>query len=212
MPDAEPTRDQGTELRILEAAHTIFLRRGTDGARMQEIADEAGVNKGLLHYYYRSKERLAREVFRRAAAELMSEVVPILGSDLELEDKIDRFVAAELRLFSARPYLPGYVLSEVTLRPDRLLGVFADAIAGPMRRRVLPRLRAQIAAGAAAGTVAAPLTAEQFLVTCLSGCVFPFAARPLLATVLGLDEAGFQRFIAERGDELPAFLKRGLRP
>src|SRR3954470_3507979 len=43
-------RDTDTEARILDAAHVVFVRRGTAGARMQEIADEAGVNKALLHY------------------------------------------------------------------------------------------------------------------------------------------------------------------
>jgi len=52
-------RDGDTEQRILDAAHTVFLRRGTAGARMQEIAKEAAVNSALLHYYFRSKERLA---------------------------------------------------------------------------------------------------------------------------------------------------------
>ena len=52
-------RDGDTEQRILEAARVVFVRRGTAGARMQEIAAEAGVNQALLHYYFRSKERLA---------------------------------------------------------------------------------------------------------------------------------------------------------
>jgi hypothetical protein len=38
-----------TEQRILDAAHAVFVRRGTAGARMQEIAAEAGVNQALLH-------------------------------------------------------------------------------------------------------------------------------------------------------------------
>src|SRR5205809_116474 len=58
----EPVADD-TESRILDAAHAVFLRSGTAGARMQEIADEAGVNKALLHYYFRNKERLAGAVF-----------------------------------------------------------------------------------------------------------------------------------------------------
>ncbi|HET9012913.1 MAG TPA: helix-turn-helix domain-containing protein, partial [Gemmatimonadaceae bacterium] len=50
--------DADAEQRILDAAHKVFVRRGTAGARMQEIADEAGVNKALLHYYFRNKSRL----------------------------------------------------------------------------------------------------------------------------------------------------------
>jgi AcrR family transcriptional regulator len=44
--------DQETRGKILDAAHTVFLRKGTAGSRTQEIADEAGVNKALVHYYF----------------------------------------------------------------------------------------------------------------------------------------------------------------
>ena len=52
-----------TEERILEAAKRVFHAKGYDGARMQEIADEAGVNKSLVHYYYRNKDNLFQAVF-----------------------------------------------------------------------------------------------------------------------------------------------------
>ena len=51
-------KDLSTEEKILTAAKKVFLTRGMDGARMQDIADEAGINKALLHYYFRSKEKL----------------------------------------------------------------------------------------------------------------------------------------------------------
>ena len=79
-------RDGDTEQRILDAAHVVFIRRGTAGARTQEIAREAGVNSALLHYYFRSKTRLAEAVFHRAAAQLLPAVVAIIGSDRSLDE------------------------------------------------------------------------------------------------------------------------------
>ena len=55
-------KDQKTEERILEAAKTVFMRDGLYGARMQDIADTAGINKALLHYYFRNKEKLFDQV------------------------------------------------------------------------------------------------------------------------------------------------------
>src|SRR5262252_8977190 len=81
------TRDRDTESRILDAAHRVFVRSGTAGARTQEIAKEAGVNSALLHYYFRTKERLAEAVFRRAAGQLMPAVIRILASDIPLDEK-----------------------------------------------------------------------------------------------------------------------------
>src|SRR5438552_19155582 len=74
-----------TERRILDAAHAVFVRAGTAGARTLEIAKEAGVNPALLYYYFRTKERLAEAVFRRAAGQLLPAVIRILGSDATLE-------------------------------------------------------------------------------------------------------------------------------
>ena len=50
--------DIGTEQKILLAARKIFFQKGLAGARMQDIANEAGINKAILHYYFRSKDQL----------------------------------------------------------------------------------------------------------------------------------------------------------
>src|SRR5262245_12298371 len=80
-----PAHARDTARRILDAAHAVFLRRGTAGARMQEIAAEAGVNQALLHYYFRTKDRLSKAAFERAASEFMPAIVQVLGSDADLE-------------------------------------------------------------------------------------------------------------------------------
>src|SRR5918992_1083630 len=98
--------EQDTEQRILDAAHKVFVRRGTAGARMQEIADEAGVNKALLHYYFRNKERLAEAVFERAAHRLLPPLLAMLGSDASLEEKIEGAVHHYLDVVSGSPFLP----------------------------------------------------------------------------------------------------------
>jgi hypothetical protein len=57
-----------------------------------------------------------------------------------------------------------------------------------------------------------PITADQFILNLLSLCIFPFAARPMVQAVLGLDDAAFARLIARRKRELPVFFIQGLRP
>jgi AcrR family transcriptional regulator len=178
---------------------------------MQEIADEAGVNKALLHYYYRTKEGLSLAVFERAAMTLLSEVLPVMASDITLEEKIEAFVVKELTILMERPYLPGYIISELTHHPERLVSIFSKLSGNRVQTLVLPKLRAQIRERVEAGTLA-PISAEQFLITCISCCVFPFAARPLLTALLDFGPKGFDRFIEQRKKELPEFLKRALKP
>src|SRR5256885_3737525 len=92
----EKKRDGDTERRILDAAHVVFVRRGTAGARMQEIAREAGVNQALLHYYFRSKEQLAQAAFARAASQFMPAVIEVMAGAGELDVKVRRVVALVL--------------------------------------------------------------------------------------------------------------------
>lgn len=213
-PSPAVARDGETERRILDAAHAVFVRRGTAGARTQEIAREAGVNSALLHYYFRTKERLAEAVFQRAATQLLPNVIRILTSDADLDDKVAQVVDLELRRLSETPYLPGYIISELTHHPQRVPQLFAAVIGqtpAEVGALVRGRLGAQITERVRAGRMH-PIEPEQFAVNLLALCIFPFAAKPMLMALLGLDDAGFAAFIDRRRQELAPFFLRALLP
>ena len=205
-------RDVDTERRILDAAHVVFVRSGTAGARMQEIADEARVNKALLHYYFRSKDRLSEAVFQRVARGLFGRINQTLTSDAALEDKVRALVAVYIDQLSETPYAPAYVISEVNHHPERA-EQFVHSVrqGGADPRLIFDILQTQIDAAARAG-IMRKMPARQFFVNLVSLCVFPFAARPLLCAILQLDADGFRGFIAERKAQLPAFFLGALRP
>ncbi len=209
-----PSRDGETEQRILDAARTVFLRRGTAGARMQEIAQEAGVNQALLHYYFRSKEGLSGAVFKQIASRIFPALVQTLGAEISLDEKIDRLVAVYLDNLSRNPFLPGYLLSELHHHPERVPQMLGAAI-GAEPNRVLPplfeKLGRQIEEGVRAGTMRS-ISPEQFAINLISLCIFPFAARPMLSIVFGMDDKAFARFIEQRRTELPSFFRNALRP
>jgi TetR/AcrR family transcriptional regulator len=206
--------DGDAEQRILDAAHKVFIRRGTAGARMQEIADEAGVNKALLHYYFRNKSRLADAIFHRVAGAVFARIMDVALSDAELEVKVPHIIGAYLEQLSRTPYAPGYVLGELNQDPERgkqlvqALGRMKD---GASPKALLETLQRQIDQRIAAGTIK-PITAQQFLTNLVSLCIFPFAARPLLCAVMDFDDAGFAAFIDERRRVLPEFFLSALRP
>jgi len=210
---APSERDRDTESRILDAAHAVFLRRGTAGARMQEIAAEAGVNSALLHYYFRSKVRLSEAVFRRAASQLLPRVIEVLASEAPLDDKVTRVVHLELDHLSRSPYLPGYIISELHHHPERvrqLVGALTGMTPEDVRPKVVSKLRNQLDAGVRAGELH-PIAPDQFIVNLMSLCIFPFAARPMIMALLGLDQQAFERFIDRRRNQLAAFFLGALR-
>ena len=207
-------KDGDTEQRILDAAHAVFVRRGTAGTRMQEIAAEAGVNQALLHYYFRNKEQLAQAAFERAAKGFMPAVVHVMASDGPLEGKVRRIVALELDHLSRAPYLPGYIIGEVTHHPERAAQLIA-AVTGlapkELGPRVLGALRRQIEARVEQGAMR-PIAPESFVVNLMALCIFPFAVRPMIQAMLGMDDRRFRQFITRRRENLPAFFMGAMRP
>lgn len=209
-----PVREAATEQRILEAARAVFLRRGTAGARMQEIAQEAGVNQALVHYYFRTKERLAGAVFQQIASRIFPALAHTLGADISLDEKIDRLIAIYLDNLSQNLFVPGYLISELHHHPERVQQLLTSVIGADPRilmPSLLKTLEKQINERVLEGTMR-PIKPQQFVVNLISLCIFPFAARPMLSIVFGMDDAAFMRFIAQRKKELPGFFRSALRP
>lgn len=204
---APPDDERATRDRILDAAHRVFVRRGTAKARTQEIADEAGVNKALVHYYFGTKDALAGEVFAASMKDFMPRIFGILGSEtMSIEEKVRAVVREQLDFHFARPYLAPYIVTEAHTEPERVRGVLQhDA---PARLAVLRR---QLAEAAAAGTLRR-IAPEQFVVSLVGLLVFPFLARPMIEMIVGVDAARFPAFIETRKRDLPDFFLAGLRP
>lgn len=196
-----------TRERILDAAHAVFVRKGTANSRTQEIADEAGVNKALMHYYFGTKAALADAIFERALAGIMPRIFGILADEARsIEQKVRDITREQIDFHSARPYLAGYVVSELHAEPDRVSALFGKRGGPP-----LDVLRRQIREAVKAGAMR-PISAEQFVVNLMGLLVFPFAMRPVLSVLLNIEPSGWAAFMEERGRLLPDLILAGLRP
>jgi len=202
-------KKEDARTRILDAADAVFVRRGIDGARMQQIANQAGVNKALLHYYFQSKIGLARAVWLRIAYSFVPGVLQMLASDLPLDEKIDRFVDSYHTVLTKHPYLLVFALSESARHPE-IAQDFYTLERRKQARRMIGKLREQIDERAKR-TRSRPVSAEQFFVTLVGSCLFPFAAKAMLVDVVGLSPTKVPGFMERRRKDLPALLKRALR-
>jgi TetR/AcrR family transcriptional regulator len=200
-------REQATEQKILEAARVVFLRRGFAGSRMQEIADEAGMNKALLHYYFRNKEQLFETVFREAVMRLLPIVRTALVSENTLEEKIEQFVVHYLTVIADNPFVPGFLLHEITSNPERLPKLL------PFDKIDLPQTFIQQFQEAIREGRIRPVPPRQLVASIIALCVFPFVAKPVLQFALNMPtEEDFRQFIEERKQTLVPFILNALRP
>jgi AcrR family transcriptional regulator len=214
MPPVLQEQDQETRDRILHAAALSMQMHGTAGARMQEIADRAGVNKALLHYYFRNKEQLAEAVFQRAARPFLPPLLKELASETPIAEKVRRVIAMYIALLEEAPSLPAYMISEMHFHPERLSelmqrmsGTDPEQLAPMILGRLGPQIDAEVEAGRMR-----PIDPRQFLINLISLCIFPFAARPMVTLMVGDGEAGFQEMINQRKTDLPDFFMKALRP
>lgn len=197
-----------TETRILDAARRVFTAKGTAGARMQDIAREAGVNQALLHYYFRNKAALSERVFIEAASRLLRVMPEVFRPGASLEEMVTTFVEGYLDAVRQTPFLPGYVLAEMHQDPARVKTLLTR-ISGHDPQAVLPAAIAQIQTlldERAEASGRPRVHAEQVLFNVLALSAFPFVARPILSGLYGQDAAAFERFLDTRRRELPAFI------
>lgn len=196
--------EQSTEEKILLAAEEVFLREGYDGARMQQIADRAGINKALLHYYFRSKDKLFQTIFEQKFRTFFPKVEGLIQQDIPFLQKIYLFVDAYLKILSENPYVPHFII---------------HGIHKPEGKAFLKQIPPTLAAGFVGGYYAAQARGEvrevqpvQLLVSVMSMCVFPFLAKPIIREVTAMDEEAFQAFIQARAEEVKRYLERILLP
>lgn len=193
-------KEHNTEKSILESAKRVFLRRGFDGARMQEIADEAGINKALLHYYFRSKDKLFDAIFLAAFEQLLPKVAELMVSEKPFMEKIWGFVEHYIEMLLENPQLPIFILSELSRDPDRIVRILGSVNIKP--DCFLAEIQKQIDEGAIK-----PIDPRQLIVNMVSLCVFPFAGKPLMKAILfnGEDDR-YKEFLQQRKTEVTLFI------
>jgi TetR/AcrR family transcriptional regulator len=95
-------RNPRTRAAILAAAGRVFGKSGLAGARTDRIAAEAGVNKALLYYYFKSKEGLYEAVVEDHFGEFNRQALEVLNGPGSARDVLLRYVSMHMDFISAR--------------------------------------------------------------------------------------------------------------
>ena len=193
-------KDQNTKQNILNAAKKVFQLKGMDGARMQEIADEAGINKALLHYYFRSKQQLFEAVFISSFSLLAPQLNIILNDDSSVESKIKKFISNYISFISKHPYLPNFLIQEINRNPE-----FVLHIKNKPQFPSLEKFKAQVEQEVTNGTIK-PIKAEQLFINIISLSIFPFIGKPLLKLFLNTSEEHFNTLMEQRKTDVSNFI------
>ena len=201
MNEIDQTREPDTERRILEAAGKVFMMKGKLGANMQDIADEAGINRTLLHYYFRNKEKLFDTVFEKLFAQAFPAMLGIMSSDRPFLERIELFIEAYTNLLRENPYLPVFIFQELSLNPERLAEKIKGMGFNP--EYVIQGFRSELEDAGMAG-----MDPRHIFASMMGMVLFPYIGRPLFqAIAFRGDEDAYDKFLSERTKQVPYFMK-----
>lgn len=194
------SKDSSTENIILEAAKRVFQQKGMDGARMQEIADEAGINKASLHYYYRSKQLLFEAVFKNAFLLLAPQLNSIINDDSTLFEKIEKFSANYISFIIKHPYLPNFIIQELNRNPE-----FINNLIDKNQFPSIEKFKIQVLENIENNKIK-PIDPSQLFIHLISLNVLPFLAAPLLKGFLNIDDSNYKLLLENRKTEVADFI------
>jgi len=182
-----------TEQVIKDMAKKLIFQDGILKATTQQIADEAGVNRALIHYYFRSREQLLDTLLTEAITERRTRLREIFNAPNDsFKLKISKVLDLLMAHAADYPYLENFIVSEVAHQPDKVkVFCFKD------KDKNDSIFRAQLQEEIEKGTLQ-PITKEHFMINLISMCHYPVLSKPILQTIHGMSEPEYKRFMQER--------------
>ena len=197
-------KEQNTEGRIVDAAKKVFIAKGMDGARMQEIANEAGINKALLHYYFRTKSKLFEKVFTIVFSDVLHVIEQAVTNETDFDQFLENFIRQYIKLLKSKPFIPQFVIHELNRKPDRI-------VAQIQNKNVIKEQLFAIIERAVERKEIRPVQPVHLVTNILALCIFPFVAKPIIkGLALDDDEKQYKQYINERPDEVVTFIKQAV--
>lgn len=196
-----------TEQRIKQAAKQVFLRRGLDGARMQEIADEAGVDKALVHYYFRSKDKLFTLVFEEIAGSFIGQITNVLTANVSFPEKIRQLIEQDTAMPDDFPLVATFIINELNQSRHRRDHALTIRPLYDVRKLFAEQVGAELNAG-----TIRRLDPTQLFISLISLSLFPLIAQSLVQTMLGMDDMQYKAMLTQRMGTLPDFIIRAITP
>ncbi len=197
-------QDLSQERIILDAASKVFMRKGYDGARMQEIADEAGINKALLHYYFRSKDQLFGVIFRQAFGNFWPSVESVFNDEkIEIRKVIKVLMHGYIDILEKMPYLPNFIIGEINRNAANVAGLIQDS--GIKPQKLIDAINQAMDQGELVR-----MDPRELIIYMLGTCIFPVVTRPLLGQLLYNSKDDYQCFMANRKETAYLFICRSV--
>ncbi|MGA9671602.1 MAG: TetR/AcrR family transcriptional regulator [Terracidiphilus sp.] len=190
MIPSSPSRTQAeradqTRARILDAAVQDFSTNGLAGARTEQIAEAAGVNKALLYYYFSNKQALYDAALETVAQRVVASSLAAMGEEYSAGERLVHFALNHFdRIHTQRTFQSLMQQEMIRLHrgEENAVAPLVDKVFRPM----MSRLREVFAEGKASGELV-QVDEMQIMYAALGANVFYFLSAPVVGMVTDTD-------------------------
>lgn len=201
--------EQNMEELILEAATDLFLAKGFSSTSTTEIAKKAGCNQALVHYYFRTKDKLFDAIFQKKLKFFLSSLLSISKEELSFEQKLTLKIEAHYDAIASDPQLPLFLFSEISTNPSRLEAL--KVAVGNLPEIVLQQLQTELDEEVLQGKIR-PTAVRDLLLTIVSLNVMVFLIEPMFKTIVNISSEEFRQLQAERKKKNVEIVLKSLKP
>jgi TetR/AcrR family transcriptional regulator len=195
-----------TTQKILKAARKVFIQKGYAGARMREIADEAAINKGLLHYYFKTKDGLFESIFDELLMTFAPRLNTVFESDLPFFEKIEQFIHQYMTVLIDNPELPPFIVHEMQQNEEKVVNAILKSKHKPNPMKFMMQIQMETATGKIR-----EVNPVHLMMNMVSLCAFPFVARPMFKGILHINDAEYLQIMEIRKKEIVDFIINSLK-
>lgn len=197
-------QEMTTEQTIIQAANKIFLENGYAGTRMQDIADEAKINKAMLHYYFKNKESLFRMIFLENFGLLIPLINQVIEAKTSIKEKLLNIAELYIDLMQSNPKLPLFVINELSNHSDSFIAAIKDS------QNELPNFKQLIqeVKHAVKKKEIAPIDPELLIVGVLALSIFPVIAKQMLQILFSENDKSMDDILQRRKAFINDFIQK----
>lgn len=197
------------EQTILESATELFLKKGFKATSTTEIAKEAGCNQALVHYYYRTKDRLFEAIFQQKVKFFVGALLDIGKEELPFLEKLEKKVISHFEAIESNPRLPLFFLNELSANPDRIETI--KQAVGTLPQQAVHQLETELNSEIEKGAVR-PISVRDLLMSIVSLNIMAFMGAPMFKVMTGMSEEEYQKFLNQRKMENVRIVLKSLEP
>lgn len=197
------------EQAILDAAERLFLKKGFKATSTIQIAKEAGCNQALVHYYFRTKERLFEGIFQQKIKFFVGALLDVGEEDLPFIEKLERRISSHFEAIRTDPRLPLFFLNELSANPDRIDAI--RHVVGDLPERAINRLDKELKTEIKKGKIR-PVSVRDLLITMVSLNLMAFMGAPMFKLMTGIGDGQYDDFLDQRKKENVRIVLKSLEP